>query len=146
MILLLTGKYLRHYLDIMNPHEKKLKVWINQVGRNGINGSIPPPVLVPVARPLTTARAAATATNVARVLNIEDSDYHKTSSLSEEEDDDEAWENDNTTKKKAKKKPTTTKKTGKKLTAITDEQRIQFRQLDRPISIMVAWDKPKKYL
>ena len=77
----------------------------------------------------------------------DDSDYYKTSSEEEEEDDDdddEAWENDNTTKKKAKKKPTTTTTTKKKNTAVTMERRTQLRQLNRPVSIMFAWDKPKK--
>ena len=109
----------------------KHKVWTKLIGRYDRNGPIPTPA-PPLRRESSKYR--------------EDSDYSSKTSSSEEEDDDEAWENDNTTKKKAKKKPTRTKKTGKKSTAITDEQRIQFCQLDRPISIMVAWDKPKKYL
>ena len=68
----------------------------------------------------------------------EDLNYSSKTSSEEEE---EAWENENTTKKKANKKMTMKKKT---TTVVTMEQRTQLDQLSRPVSIMVAWDKPKK--
>ena len=68
------------------------------------------------------------------------SSYSSSSSSSEDEEEEEEKGN----KKKIVKKKTKKSNSDTSPIAVTNQQRTQFRQLNHPISLLVAWDKPKR--